>query len=149
VNDTKRFPIGDDGTSPEPVCLCPDCAAGRSRRKYKYSSVKWTQAVERAETLLRRFLTPEQLVDWDERGSVVVIGSAGNQWRLTPRYAPQHASVVRSDNVGVSVWHRGLEIQADWLLALLLELQADEHTVFDRGCKATVRFLWPAVYADV
>jgi hypothetical protein len=94
------------------------------------------RAVERAEKLLRRFLTEQQIADWEEHRSIVVTGSAGGKYQLTPVWSPNHRAVVREDGLGISAWPEGLTIQADWLLAMVLWLQANEAHVVGRGCHA-------------
>jgi len=98
------------------------------------------QAVERAEMLLRQYLTNEQLEDWEAHGSIVVKGSLGHLFRLTPRYSGYHKSVVREDHLGIAVWPIGLDIPADWVLAMMLRLEAHEDKVVEAGCHGRVDF---------
>jgi hypothetical protein len=124
-------PVGRAGSAPPALgCDCFECSQVRRHIK----SPAWEESVRRAETLLRRFLTEQQIADWEQHRAIVAIGSLGGKYQLTPQWSPDHRSVVREDGLGISVWPDGLTIQADWLLAMVLELQADEHRVLAQGC---------------
>jgi len=118
-------------------CSCEDCVRQRG-------GMVPDGAVERAEALLRRFLTPEQIEDWEKNQQITVIGSKGGEFRLTPSQSGYHRSVVRKKgfrsyrSLGIAVWPIRLNIAADWVLALKLYLEADENNVVSTGCHGDV-----------
>lgn len=116
------------------------------------------EARERSEALLREYLTPEQLADWEGNRAFNVRGSDGSLFRLTPALHGSHSSVVRrgpvrptdpneakyyaspdgTHGLGICVWPHGLQVvPADWALALMLYLQANEDQVVRTGCHGT------------
>lgn len=124
-------------TLPSPVdgCRCILC------RDVRRSPLPDEAACERAEAELVRHLTPEQRRDWRKNGGFNVRGSNGALFRLRPKRAPRHTSVVmlddpfsRTGGLGISIWPVGLEIHADWALAMLLYLKDDAYSVIRGGC---------------
>lgn len=108
-------------------CSCLEC-----RRRGKEIT---KTARERAERLLRKHLTPEQKEDWRKNQAFNARGSEGSLYRVSPRLHPDFGlGVLRADGEGVGIWPRGLWIPADFALAMLLWLQADESLVEEIGC---------------
>lgn len=83
-------------------------------------------AHERAEKLLLGYLTPEQAMDWRTNVAFNLRGSSGTIWRLSPLRSPSNRAVMSQDGLGLGVWPVSLGIHADWALAMMLYLQADE-----------------------
>src|SRR5580765_832330 len=108
-------------------CTCASCKEAR-RRRYT------PEADQRAEQLLRRYLSEQQVFEWEQSRSIVVRGSHSSLFRLTPSLSGFHDSVVREDGLGIAVWPIGLDIAADWTLAMMLRIEANENKVVSAGC---------------
>lgn len=87
-----------------------------------------------AEELLAQFLTPEQQLQWDRHQYFDVETRPGIWFRVAPGRAQTYGAIVREDGLGICVWPIGLDIKADWALAMLLYLLDNDHTVVDSGC---------------
>ena len=135
---TGVLPYGDEpGFRPrwDPIvraeqgCDCPECRAalGLSARP------PTKKAIAKAESLLRRYLTPEQRTEWELHQKLTLRGSDGSLFVITPRRAPSHNAVLREDGLGISVWPVGMAIAADWALSMKLYLEHDEHRVVGSG----------------
>jgi len=115
-----------------PGCNCPEC-----RRFAPAIEPEDSKAVDRAEALLRRFLTPAQVREWESKQQITVRGSLGSKFRLRPYRHTRHDSVVREDGFGTSVWPIDIYIAADWALAMMLRLENNEADVVRSGCHAS------------
>jgi len=123
------------GTRTANTCDCATCRESRRPPRVK------KEAIAKAEALLRRFLSDEQIDQWERYQSILVEGDTKEVFRLTPGFYPAHNSVVRKvDELGISVWPIGLTIAADWVLAMMLYLQNDADLVVNSGCKSWVRW---------
>jgi hypothetical protein len=128
---TPSWPGLIEGLVPVGVrgCSCSEC-----RRQVDRLGGENQEAIDRAEALLARFLTTRQLRQWKRDQRIVVRGSNGTKFQLTPRDHGRHSAVVAEDGLGIAVWPTNLAIAADWALALMLELQADQRRVVGKGC---------------
>jgi hypothetical protein len=127
------------GRTPE-VCDCPECRRDRERMGIYPPD---GEAIERAETLLRRFLTPEQAAEWEKYQRLTIKGSDGALFRIWPKHVGYHQSVVRKgyrEALGIAVWPIGLTIAADWALAMKLYIEHDAHNVVNSGCHGAADF---------
>jgi hypothetical protein len=135
-------------TQPVDGCFCPACEQRRAE----------AGAVERSEALLLEYLTPEQAKDWKRYRAFNVRGSDGGLFRIRPSRSGYHQSVVRltppgtavdryqlayqqvigGRAYGTAVWPIGLQLSADWALAMLLYLQSNEQQVLESGCHGWV-----------
>ncbi len=109
-------------------CNCPSCRVKLLQPQPEHD------AVERAEALLRRFLTNKQAREWKHHQTITVTGASGKEWLIKPRSSGNHNAVVCESGLGVCVWPRDINIAADWALAMLLYLQADDTHVTHAGC---------------
>lgn len=119
-------------------CPCPDCVRARRQRiEQKSADIAQEHAKARAESLLLSYLTPEQQADWAKRSAINVRGSLGSLFRVKVRGNYNYGSgvgVIRADGLGIHVWPVGLNLDGDWVLSMMLYLQADEENVVQSGC---------------
>lgn len=104
---------------------------------------------QRAEALLRQFLTPDQIKDWEENRGFNVVGSSGTLYRLNPYAGRFHDRLVSTAGYGYHVWPRGVEeIKADWALGMLLYLTNDDRRVVYVACRDMVyaSYYYPKEY---
>jgi hypothetical protein len=120
-------------------CDCPECR--RARPEYwAEQDRRDREANDRASTLLRGYLTPEQLQDWLATGAFNVRGADHKLYRVNGA-STRHDAVVREDGWGTSVWLRGIAngIPADNALGLMLYLLNEPGRVVDSGCHDNIR----------
>jgi hypothetical protein len=106
------------------------------------------EAVERAEELLRRFLTPEQIKDWEAHLGFTVLGSDRQLYRVAPGHKLPHSRLVRDDGFGTDVYPIETRIAADWALAMMFYLQDNAPNVVQTGCHAEGRRFRRVAYAE-
>lgn len=109
--------------------------ASQRLRALRVLEQRTAEAAARAEGLLLDHLTPEQATDWMQNRAFNVRGSQGWLYRLDPGKSPHWWSIAREDGLGTAAWPVGLDIPADWALAMMLYLQANEVRVLGVGCQ--------------
>lgn len=130
-------------------CGCAECRYSRRLQAERTLAMRTDRAAaeERAEGLLRDYLTPEQLKDWRQHRAFNVRGSSGSLFRVSPSNRGRHVSVIRKQGnvkgwgLGIAAWPIGLDIEADWALAMLLYLKEDENLVVRTGCHDDINLM--------